>query len=75
MVIVGRSGMILPNYAVETIRLLGGGVAGGVVGLPRSRLAILPGTTHVTLVDRTEWLLPMIAAFLDMPAEAAPRRN
>src|SRR2546421_1629786 len=32
--------------------LLGGGVAGDVVGLPRAQLAVLPGTTHVTLIDR-----------------------
>jgi hypothetical protein len=26
---------------------------------------VLPGTTHVTLVDRADWLLSMIAALLD----------
>jgi hypothetical protein len=40
---------------------------GDLVGLPRSRLAVLPGTTHVTLVDRAEWLVPMINEFLDAP--------
>ena len=34
--------------------LFGGGVAGDIVGLPRSWLAILPGTTHTTLVHRAE---------------------
>jgi hypothetical protein len=38
---------------------------GDVVGLPPSQLVVLPGTTHVTLVDRTDWLLSMIAPFLD----------
>lgn len=46
-------------------RLLGGGVAGDLVGLPRSQLAVLPGTTHVTLLDRADWLISMVTVFLD----------
>ena len=34
-------------------------------GLPASQLAILPGTTHVGLLERTDWLVPMIVPFLD----------
>ncbi len=52
-------------------RLLGGGVAGDLHGLPRAQLAVLPGTTHVTLVDRADWLLSMITAFLDAPMPKA----
>jgi hypothetical protein len=26
---------------------------------------VLPGTTHVTLITRTDWLLSMIPEFLD----------
>jgi hypothetical protein len=37
---------------------------GDMVGLPASRLAILPGTTHVTLVQRGEWLGAMVDEFL-----------
>jgi pimeloyl-ACP methyl ester carboxylesterase len=36
-------------------------------GLPRSQLAVLPGTTHVTLVERTDWLASMVSEFLDAP--------
>jgi hypothetical protein len=52
-------------------RLLGGGVPGDIDGLPNSRLAVLSGTTHVTLVERSNRLLSMIGGFLDahMPAE------
>jgi hypothetical protein len=28
---------------------------------------VLPGTTHITLVHRVEWLTSMIAEFLDLP--------
>ena len=52
-------------------RLLGGGVAGDVAGLPNSQLAVLPGTTHVTLVYRADLLLSIIPAFLDAPMPEA----
>jgi pimeloyl-ACP methyl ester carboxylesterase len=65
MLIIGDSDIIRPEHIVEMFRLLGGGVAGDLAGLPRSRLAILPGTTHVTLVQRTDWLSSMVAEFLD----------
>jgi pimeloyl-ACP methyl ester carboxylesterase len=67
LVIIGDSDVVRPEHAVEMFRLLGGGVPGDITGLPRSRLAVLPGTTHVTLVDRTDWLLSMIGEFLDAP--------
>ena len=67
LIIIGDSDIIRPEHAVEMFRLLGGGVAGDVAGLPRSQLAVLPGATHVTLVDRADWLLSMIMAFLDAP--------
>jgi hypothetical protein len=37
----------------------------GLDGLPRSQLAVLPGTAHIGLVDRDQWLISMIEAFLD----------
>ena len=65
LLIVGDSDIVRPEHVVEMFRLLGGGVPGDVGGLPRSQLAVLPGTTHVTVVDRTGWLLSMVTAFLD----------
>jgi len=32
--------------------------------MPDSQLAILPGTSHVSIVDRAELLVPMISSFL-----------
>jgi hypothetical protein len=32
---------------------------------------MLPGTSHVTLVDRADWLVPMIEALLDAPMPQA----
>jgi pimeloyl-ACP methyl ester carboxylesterase len=67
MIIAGDSDIVQPEHAVEMFRLLGGGVIGDLVGLPKSRLAILPGTTHATMVTRGDWLVPMITEFLDAP--------
>lgn len=60
-----------PEHAVELFRLLGGGVMGDVAGLPRSQLAILPGTTHITVAERGDWLASMITESLDAPAPAS----
>ncbi len=67
LVIIGDSDIVRPEHAVEMFRLLGGGVPGDVAGLPNSQLAVLPGTTHVTLVERADLLLAIIPSFLDAP--------
>ena len=58
LVIVGDADVDVerPEHAVETFRLL-----------PHAQLAVLPGTDHMALMTRTEWLLPMIGGFLDAP--------
>jgi pimeloyl-ACP methyl ester carboxylesterase len=75
MLIVGDADVVRPEHVVQMFRLLGGGVSGDMVGLPRSQLAVLPGTTHVTLITRTNWLLSMILEFLDaqIPTAKTPR--
>lgn len=67
LIIIGDADIIRPEHAVEMLRLFGGGVIGDMAGLPDSQLAILPGTTHVTVVYKADWLLSMIPAFLDTP--------
>ena len=72
LLIIGDSDLIRPEHAVEMFRLLGGGVFGDAPpGLPASQLAILPGTSHVTVVDRAVLLVPMINSFLDADSSAA----
>jgi pimeloyl-ACP methyl ester carboxylesterase len=72
LLIVGDSDVVRLEHAVELFRLLGGGVMGDLAGLPKSQLAVLPGTSHFIppgsgLLDRTHWLLSMIPPFLDAP--------
>jgi pimeloyl-ACP methyl ester carboxylesterase len=65
LLIIGDSDIVQPEHIVEMFRLMGGGVPGDSAGLPKSQLAILPGTTHVTLVQRADLLLSIIPPFLD----------
>jgi len=67
LLVIGDADIVRPEHTVEMFRLLGGGVPGDLHGLPRSQLAVLPGTTHIALVDRSEWLVTMIVALLNAP--------
>jgi pimeloyl-ACP methyl ester carboxylesterase len=67
LLIIGDSDIVRPEHTVQMFRLLGGGVVGDLAGLPASQLAILPGTTHVGLLDRVDWLQSMILEFLGSP--------
>ncbi len=72
LLIIGDSDLVRPEHAVEMFRLLGGGVFGDTpAGLPSSQLAILPGTSHVTVVDQVDMLLAIIPRFLDAPMPRA----
>lgn len=69
LIVIGDSDLTRPEHAVEMFRLLGGGVFGDMPpGLPPSQLAVLPGTSHVSLVDRADLLMDIIPPFLDGPA-------
>jgi pimeloyl-ACP methyl ester carboxylesterase len=73
LIVLGDSDLVRLEHAVELFGLLGGGVMGDLVGLPKSQLAVLPGTTHFVppgsgLLDRADWLLAMIRQFLDPPS-------
>ena len=68
LLVIGDSDLTRPEHAVEMFRLLGGGVFGDApAGLPNSQLAVLPGTSHVTVVYRADLLLAIIPPFLDAP--------
>jgi pimeloyl-ACP methyl ester carboxylesterase len=71
LLVYGDADVIQPEPMVELFRLLGGGVPGDFTGLPNVRLAILPSTTHVGVMNRADWLLPMITEFLDEPMPEA----
>jgi pimeloyl-ACP methyl ester carboxylesterase len=53
------------DHIAEMFRLKGGEVFGDMRPRSESRLAILPDTTHVTLMDRMSVIVPMVNDFLD----------
>ncbi|HET6949362.1 MAG TPA: alpha/beta hydrolase [Acidimicrobiales bacterium] len=65
LVLVGDSDGTRLEHAVEMFRRLGGGVFGDLAPeLPSSQLAILPGTTHVGMLERADWIASMVTTFL-----------
>ena len=72
LLMIGDSDIVRPEHTMEMFRLLGGGVVGDLVGLPASQLAVLPGTSHVGLLERVDWLHSMITGFLDPTKEDEP---
>ncbi|HET6975258.1 MAG TPA: alpha/beta fold hydrolase [Pyrinomonadaceae bacterium] len=53
------------EHIEEMFRLKGGGTHGDLGPRSASRLAILPDTTHVTLMQRMAIIVPMVNDFLD----------
>lgn len=53
------------EHVAEMFRLKGGGGHGDMGPRSASRLAILPNTTHVTLMERMSIIVPMVNDFLD----------
>jgi pimeloyl-ACP methyl ester carboxylesterase len=52
-------------HVAEMFRLKGGEIHGDIKPRSASRLAILPNTTHVTLLQRMPVIVPMVNGFLD----------
>jgi pimeloyl-ACP methyl ester carboxylesterase len=67
LLIIGDSDIVTPEHAVAMFRLLGGGVLGDLMPMPPSRLAVLPGTSHIGVSGRADTLMTMIPPFLDAP--------
>jgi pimeloyl-ACP methyl ester carboxylesterase len=53
------------EHISEMFRLKGGEIHGDLRPRSASRLAILPDTTHITLMDRMPVIVPMVNDFLD----------
>jgi pimeloyl-ACP methyl ester carboxylesterase len=64
LIVMGDADGVRHAHMIEMFALLGGGKADS---LPDSQFAVLPGTTHLNILARTDLLLPMITTFLDEP--------
>src|SRR5206468_11745980 len=67
LIISGDGDGVLPEHAVEMFRLRNGKYMVDFGPAPRTQLAILPGTSHISVMMQKDWLLSMITPFLDAP--------
>lgn len=66
LLMAGDSDLPTVDHMAEFHRLLGGGRFGDTPqGLPASQLAILPGTSHVSIAHRVDLVPSMVSAFLE----------
>lgn len=66
LLMAGDSDLPTVEHMTVFYRLLGGGRFGDTPqGLPRSQLAILPGTSHIGIAHRADLVPPTVSAFLD----------
>jgi hypothetical protein len=59
----GDADGVRPDHIAEMFRLKGGESFGDMRPRSASRLAILPNTTHITLMDRMRIIVPMANDF------------
>jgi hypothetical protein len=65
LMIMGDNDGVDLHHKADMYQLCGGGVFGDMAGLPKSQLAIVPGTTHVSLMMQTQKLVSFIVPFVD----------
>ena len=65
LIITADGDGVLPEHAVEMYRLRGGGYMIDFGPIPAAQLAIFPGSSHISVMMQTEWLVSMVTSFLD----------
>ncbi|MFC6099161.1 alpha/beta fold hydrolase [Olivibacter domesticus] len=63
--VIGDSDGIRYEHANDLMRMKGGAKMGDFGEMSSSRMAVLPGTTHIGMMMRTNWWIPMTEDFLD----------
>ena len=69
LIIAGDGDGVSPEHAVEMYRLRGGGYMIDFGPSPAAQLAIFPGSSHISVMMQTSWLVSMITPFLDTPLQ------
>jgi pimeloyl-ACP methyl ester carboxylesterase len=65
LIITGDADVTTLEHSVKMFRLLGGGAPGDMgKPLPASRLAVLPATSHTSVITQPELLFALIEPFL-----------
>ena len=66
LLIMGDNDGVDMEHKAAFYKLLGGDVSGDMAGLPKSQLAIVPGTTHVSLMMQTDKILSLLKPFFKL---------
>lgn len=69
LMLLGDADGIRYEHANELMRMKGGAKMGDFGEMSTSRMAILPGTTHIGMMARANWWIPMMEEFLDNKKE------
>jgi pimeloyl-ACP methyl ester carboxylesterase len=64
LIIIGDADIVRPEHAFQMMELLQPRETGETEAA-RSQLAVLPGTTHLELVERDEWVSSMVLQFIE----------
>jgi len=65
LIIIGDGDGVLPEHAVDMYRLRGGSYMVDFGPIHAAQLAILPATSHISVMMQTDWLVSMVVPFLD----------
>ena len=71
LIIIGDGDGVLPEHAVDMYRLRGGNYMVDFGPIHAAQLAILPGSSHISVMMQTDWLLSMVVPFLDVSLQQA----
>ncbi|SHM87542.1 Pimeloyl-ACP methyl ester carboxylesterase [Chitinophaga jiangningensis] len=69
---IGDADGVRYEHALDLYKAKGGGKMGDMYGLPKSRVAIIPGTTHIGMMEHIDWIMPMVDDFLDSDLSTKP---
>ncbi|WP_220392782.1 alpha/beta fold hydrolase [Chitinophaga lutea] len=53
------------EHATKMLTKLGGGVMGDLTPMPAVSLLVMPHTSHLRVLERTDWFMPMVMEFLN----------
>ncbi|MEZ5935404.1 MAG: alpha/beta hydrolase [Alphaproteobacteria bacterium] len=70
LVISGDADIVRPEHSIETYRLVGGGPSADFMTAASGELAIIPGASHLGVLQRLDLLVPISTTFFDK--EIAP---
>ena len=65
LLMAGDGDGVLPEHVIEMYRLLGGNYMVDFGPAHKTQLAILPGTSHISVMMQTNWLVSIVTTFLD----------